>query len=253
VKEAEGKQWPTGGDVSDRAPRKNTTPRHAAGASSPAFRWFPLEVAMCTPHHAFHRPLSFRGGRSLRGKRGRGSRRRHLLDLANRRESPSLLAPASTQALVLPFAAHHWLAGWLAGWPQAHTTASIIKCAQVPAKPVPGRFALHVYFNGSASSWLLISAFDGVHERVADTGGDEAPKASSATPKPPGNRHPTHYKVLGDPFYDMAVVGGPCGKEGRAGARLRLATMGQNQRKQPCSSHFTWLCDLVLFFSISYT
>ena len=129
--------------------------------------------------------------------------------MANRRESPSLLAPASTQALVLPFAAHHWLAGWLAGWPQAHTTASIIKCAQVPAKPVPGRFALHVYFNGSASSWLLISAFAGVDERVIP--GGTKPLKPPVTPALAGIWHPTHYKVLGDPFYDMAVVGRPCG------------------------------------------
>ena len=39
------------------------------GPSSPPCGWFYLEVAMCTPHHACHRFLSFCGSRSRQGTR----------------------------------------------------------------------------------------------------------------------------------------------------------------------------------------
>jgi hypothetical protein len=78
---------------------------------------------MCTPHHAFHRPLSFRGCRSLRGKRGRGSRRRHLLDLAKKGEPEPFgpgfhTGPCSSLRCPPP-------AGWLAGWLATSTHYSI--------------------------------------------------------------------------------------------------------------------------------
>jgi hypothetical protein len=110
MKEAEGKQRPTGVMSPTEHHRKNTTPRHA----SPAFGWFPLELAMCTPHHAFHKPLSFRGGRSRRAKRGRAKPKAASPRFGEQsKHKRSLVLPHSP--FVPPFAAHHFSqAGWLA-------------------------------------------------------------------------------------------------------------------------------------------
>ena len=99
-----------------------------------------------------------------------------------------------------------WLAGWLAGHKHTlqHLSSNVPRC-----QPSLCPAALPSTSLRSASSWLLISAFAGVDERVIP--GGTKPLKPPVTPALAGIWHPTHYKVLGDPFYDMAVVGRPCG------------------------------------------
>ena len=54
------------------------------------------------------------------------------------------------------------------------------------------------------------SAFD-CPQKVID---GRNPNPSSTTPTPPGNRTPTHRRVLGDPSYGMAAIGGSAPRHG---------------------------------------
>jgi len=98
-----------------------------------------LFISLC------HSAVAGRGGASAGGEAEGG------ISSIWRTEQAQAEPCASTQPLCSSFRCPPLLPGWLAGHKQT-LQVSIIKCAHLPSLCPSCFFALHVYFNGSASS-----------------------------------------------------------------------------------------------------